>query len=57
MSLTREFLSSLKLEGDTVDKIMAEVGKDKALSANATELQKQVDDLKGEKETLASQVK
>jgi uncharacterized protein YukE len=54
MAVTRDFLKELGIEGDNLEKIMAEVGKSHIDSA---ELQKKVDDLSSQNETLAAQVK
>lgn len=54
MAVTREFLKELGIEGDNLEKIMTEVGKSHTDSA---ELQKKVDDLSNQNETLAAQVK
>lgn len=54
MSVTRDFLKDLGIEGDNLEKIMTEVGKSHTDSA---ELQKKVDDLSSQNETLTAQVK
>lgn len=56
MSLTREFLKDLGVEGDSLEKIMAEVGKEHTNDAKVAELQSQVDSLKSSNEDLTSQV-
>lgn len=56
MSLTRDFLKELGIEGEPVEKIMAEVGKEHANDAKVSELQSQVDTLKSSNEDLTSQV-
>jgi len=56
MSLTREFLKDLGIEGEPVEKIMAEVGKEHTNDAKVAELQSQVDSLKSSNEDLTSQV-
>lgn len=56
MSLTREFLKDLGIEGDPLEKIMAEVGKEHANDAKVAELQSKVDSLKSSNEDLTSQV-
>lgn len=57
MAVTREFLKELGIEGDNLEKLMAEIGKDKGISAEKTELQSKIDDLTSKNETLASQIK
>ncbi|TFZ27290.1 phage scaffolding protein [Lactiplantibacillus plantarum] len=54
MAVTRDFLKDLGIEGDNLEKIMAEVGKS---HTDSSELQKKVDDLSSQNETLAAQVK
>ncbi|MFT8608009.1 MAG: phage scaffolding protein [Liquorilactobacillus nagelii] len=54
MAVTRDFLKELGIEGDNLEKIMTEVGKSHTDSA---ELQKKVDDLSSQNETLTAQVK
>lgn len=56
MSLTRDFLKELGIDGEPVEKIMAEVGKEHANDAKVSELQSQVDTLKSSNEDLTSQV-
>jgi exonuclease VII large subunit len=53
MAFNREFLSKLDLGDDVIEKIMAEHGKDEA---NAVKLQKQVNDLSSENNSLKEQV-
>ncbi|MFT8392438.1 MAG: phage scaffolding protein [Liquorilactobacillus ghanensis] len=54
MAVTRDFLKELGIEGDNLEKIMTEVGKS---HTDSVELQKKVDDLSSQNETLAAQVK
>lgn len=57
MSVTRDFLKTLGIEGDNLEKIMTEVGKDKGISAEKVELQSKIDDLTSQNETLTGQIK
>ena len=54
MSLTREELKKLGLEGDAIETIMTELGKDKTA---AQDLQRKLDDANSDKEALSTQVK
>jgi Alanyl-tRNA synthetase len=54
MSLTREELKNLGLEGDAIETVMTELGKEKTA---AQDLQHKLDDANSDKETLATQVK
>ncbi|MGY5261917.1 phage scaffolding protein [Lactiplantibacillus plantarum] len=54
MAVTRDFLKELGIEGDNLEKIMTEVGKS---HTDSSELQKKVDDLSSQNETLTAQVK
>ncbi|MFT8477723.1 MAG: phage scaffolding protein [Liquorilactobacillus sp.] len=57
MSVTREFLKTLGIEGDSLEKIMSEVGKDKGISAEKVELQSKIDSLTSQNDDLNSQIK
>lgn len=57
MPVTRDFLKTLGIEGDNLEKIMSEVGKDKGISAEKVELQSKIDGLKSQNETLTGQIK
>ncbi|MFT8557717.1 phage scaffolding protein [Liquorilactobacillus hordei] len=57
MSVTRDFLKTLGIEGDNLEKIMTEVGKDKGISAEKVELQSKIDGLTNQNETLTGQIK
>lgn len=54
MSLTREELKNLGLEGDAIETVMAELGKEKTA---AQDLQHKLDDANSDKEALSTQVK
>lgn len=54
MSLTREELKNLGLEGDAIETVMTELGKEKTA---AQDLQHKLDDANSDKETLATQIK
>ncbi|HJE97929.1 MAG TPA: phage scaffolding protein [Ligilactobacillus acidipiscis] len=54
MSLTREELKSLGLEGDAIETVMTELGKEKTA---AQDLQHKLDDANSDKEALSTQVK
>lgn len=57
MPVTREFLKNLGIEGDSLEKIMTEVGKDKGISAEKVELQSKIDSLTSQNDDLNSQIK
>ena len=54
MAFTRDFIKGLGIEGDNLEKIMTEYGKSHTESA---ELQKKVEDLTSQNETLTGQIK
>lgn len=54
MSLTREELKNLGLEGDAIETIMTELGKEKTATQD---LQHKLDEANSDKKTLATQVK
>lgn len=54
MSLTREELKNLGLEGDAIETVMTELGKEKT---TAQDLQHKLDDANSDKEALSTQVK
>lgn len=54
MSLTREELKNLGLEGDAIETVMTELGKEKTATQA---LQHKLDDANSDRETLATQVK